>query len=234
MRLNKYIAEHGITSRRKADLLVEEGKVKINGEVMKTLGYEVKEGDKVEVSGVLLETNVKRTYYMVNKPLGYITSLSDPQGRPVVTELLSDVTERVFPVGRLDEQTTGLLIMTNDGETSYKMAHPKHEVGKTYEVLVKGFLSRERIRKLEKGVDIGGYITKPAKVMVVNDKGKDTLINITITEGKNRQVRKMMKAVGNPVIALKRISVGELKLGRLKEGHYRKLTKEEVDYIKGL
>ena len=234
MRLNKYIADHGITSRRKADDLVSEGKVKINGEVMRTLGYEVKEGDKVEVSGVLIESNVKKVYYMLNKPLGYITSLSDPQGRPVVTDLLSDVTGRVFPVGRLDEKTTGLLIMTNDGETSYKMAHPKHLVGKTYEALVKGDLSRERIRALERGVDIGGYITKPAIVKVVNNKGKDTLVQITITEGKNRQVRKMMKKVGNPVISLMRISLGELKLGRLKEGHYRKLTKEEVDYIKGL
>lgn len=234
MRLNKFIAEHGIASRRKADVLIEEGKVRINGAVMRTLGYDVQEGDKVIVNGIPLGDSAKRVYYLLNKPRGYITSMEDPQGRPIVIDLMTDVAERVFPVGRLDYDTSGLLILTNDGELSQRLMHPKHEIEKSYQALVKGRISDEKIRRLEKGVDIGGYLTKPAKLRVLQDKENSSLLEITIKEGRNRQVRKMFKAVGYPVIELKRISIGEIRLGRLLEGHYRKLSTQELAYIKNL
>ena len=234
MRLNKFIAEHGIASRRKADVLIEEGKVRINGAVMRTLGYDVQEGDKVIVNGIPLGDSAKRVYYLLNKPRGYITSMEDPQGRPIVIDLMTDVAERVFPVGRLDYDTSGLLILTNDGELSQRLMHPKHEIEKSYQALIKGRISDEKIRRLEKGVDIGGYLTKPAKLRVLQDKENSSLLEITIKEGRNRQVRKMFKAVGYPVIELKRISIGEIRLGRLLEGHYRKLSAQELAYIKNL
>jgi 23S rRNA pseudouridine2605 synthase len=234
MRLNKYIAQHGIASRRKADQLIQEGKVLVNGKILSELGYDVKEGDRVQIGGILLEGPEERVYYALHKPLGYITAAQDPQGRPVVTDLLTDVTQRVFPVGRLDYDTSGLLIMTNDGQMSFRMSHPKHQVPKTYEAWVTGHPSKERIHKLKSGVDIGGYITKPAQVELLKESEKGTLLQITIHEGKNRQVRKMLKAVGHPVVELKRTSVGEIRLGRLMAGHYRKLNKEEMAYLQSL
>ena len=170
----------------------------------------------------------------MNKPKGYITSTEDEKSRPVVINLLTDVTARVFPVGRLDYNTSGLLLMTNDGNLAYRLSHPKHEVTKTYLALVSGALSREKLAKLRKGVDIGGYITKPAQVQIIKQGERSSLVEITIHEGKNRQVRKMFAAVGNKVVELQRTAIGEIKLGRLLEGHYRKLTKVELDYLKTL
>lgn len=234
MRLNKYIAQRGIASRRKADDLIANGNVKINGKPMNQLGYDVKEGDKVQVNGVTLGESEKLVYYIMNKPVGYITSVKDEEGRPVVMDLLTDVPARVFPIGRLDYDTSGLLILTNDGDLSQRIGHPKHLIPKTYEALVAGHLSRERIRWLKKGVDIDGYITKPAQLEIVKEGAKASLVRLTIHEGKNRQVRKMFKAVGNPVIELQRISIGDLRLGRLMDGHYRRMTANELDYLKTL
>ena len=234
MRLNKYIAQRGIASRRKADELIVNGNVKINGEPMKQLGYDVKEDDKVEVNGVLLGEGQKLVYYVMNKPVGYITSVKDEQDRPVVMDLLTDVNARVFPIGRLDYDTSGLLILTNDGDFSQRIGHPKNSIPKTYEALISGQLSRERVRWLKTGVDIDGYITKPAQVEVIKEGPSSSLVRITIHEGKNRQVRKMFKAVGNPVLELQRISIGELRLGRLMPGHYRRITPKELEYLKTL
>jgi len=169
---------------------------------------------------------------MLNKPLGYVTTMFDDKERPIVTDLLTDVTERVFPVGRLDYNTSGLLILTNDGDLAYRIMHPKHEVYKTYKVLVNGILSQERIIKLSKGVDIGGFVTSPAKVKVIRQTKGQALVEIQIKEGKNRQVRKMFAAVGNKVVGLQRIAIGEIYLGRLMDGHYRKLTQQEIEYLK--
>lgn len=232
MRINKYIAMSGLCSRRKADELVLNGNVKINGAVMKEPGYEVEESDRVEVNGKPLVEQEKLVYYLLNKPLGIVTTASDEYDRMTVIDLMKDVGERIFPVGRLDYNTSGALILTNDGKLSYRIMHPKNEVTKTYHALVSGVISKERIWKLRNGVDIGGYVTKPARVTLIKENKNSAIIEITISEGKNRQVRKMLKAVGNPVQELKRISIGEIKLGRLKEGSYRKLTPKEVEYLK--
>lgn len=234
MRLNKYIAHSGMASRRKADELVFNGNVKINGVTCHEPGYDVQQGDVVEVNGVRVRKAEKLEYVMLNKPLGYITSVQDEHDRPVVTELTADVNARLFPVGRLDYNTSGLLIMTNDGDLAYRLTHPKHQVPKTYRARVAGTLSAARIAKLRKGVDIGGFVTSPANVKVIKQGERSAIVEITIHEGKNRQVRKMFAAVGNKVQELERVSLGELYLGRLKEGHYRKLSREEIEYLKSL
>ena len=234
VRLNKYIADAGICSRRKADELIGNGNVKVNGATMKELGYQVEDGDVVLVNGKKIETASKKVYVVVNKPLGYITSMDDDKDRATVAELVSDIPERLFPVGRLDYNTSGLLIMTNDGQLTYTLTHPKHEVYKTYIAKVAGVLSDARIAKLRKGVDIGGFITSPAKVKVIKQMPRHAIVEISIREGKNRQVRKMFATVGNKVQELQRISIGEIKLGRLMEGHYRKLNREEIEYLKKL
>ena len=234
MRLNKYIASAGVCSRRKADELIANGNVKVNGAVMREMGFDVSEGDKVQVNGKLIEGEKDKVYVVVNKPLGYITSMDDDKDRATVAELVADIPERLFPVGRLDYNTTGLLIMTNDGQLTYSLTHPKHEVDKTYVATVAGVLSEKRLAKLRRGVDIGGFVTSPAKVRVIKQNPRSAVVEISIHEGKNRQVRKMFAAVGNKVQALERVAIGNIRLGRLKTGHYRKLTREEVKYLKSL
>ena len=234
MRLNKYIASAGICSRRKADELIQNGNVKINGAVIKELGYQVADDDAVQVNGKRIESAGSKVYVAVNKPFGYITTMDDDKGRAAVAELVKDIPERLFPVGRLDHNTTGLLIMTNDGELTYTLTHPRHEVYKTYVAKVAGVLSDARIAKLRKGVEIGGFVTAPAKVTLIKQMPRHAIVEISIREGKNRQVRKMFAAVGNKVQELQRTSIGEIRLGRLMEGHYRKLTKQEIEYLKGL
>lgn len=232
MRINKYIAQAGIASRRKADELILNGNVKINGAVMKEPGYDVAETDKVEVNGRLIQSHQKPVYLLLNKPMGVITSVEDEQDRDTVMDLVKDVDARLFPVGRLDYNTTGALIMTNDGDLTYRITHPKHELDKTYRAVVKGIISKEKLAKLRNGVDIGGFVTSKAKVRIVKGTQHSTVVEISIHEGKNRQVRKMFAAVGNPVQSLERIAIGKIRLGHLKEGHYRKLTREEVEYLK--
>lgn len=234
MRLNKYIAHAGIASRRKADELTINGNVKINGVSVREPGYDVKEGDVVEVNGIGITHAENLEYVMLNKPEGYITSVRDDRDRPVVTDLTADVDARLFPVGRLDYNTSGLLLLTNDGDLAYRLSHPRHQVTKTYRARVAGVLSRGRIASLRKGVDIGGFVTSPAQVKVIKQNPRSAIVEIKIHEGKNRQVRKMFAAVGNKVQELQRIAVGDLYLGRLKEGHYRKLTREEIEYLKNL
>ena len=232
MRINKYIAQAGICSRRKADELVESGKVKVNGAVMREPGYDVLDTDKVEVGGTEVELSEKKVYLLLNKPTGYVTTVKDEKDRMTVMDLLTDVDERVFPVGRLDYNTSGMLLFTNDGDFAYRISHPKNEMTKTYRARVAGVLSDEKCARLRRGVDIGGFVTSPAKVEIIKDHPRSTIVDITIHEGKNRQVRKMFKAVGNNVQELKRTAIGKVYLGRLREGDYRKLTREEIDYFK--
>ncbi|MBE6032459.1 MAG: rRNA pseudouridine synthase [Firmicutes bacterium] len=233
MRLNKYIALAGVASRRKADELTLDGKVKINGAVMDQPGYDVQDGDVVEVNGrVIKATTGNYVYIMLNKPRGYITTVEDEKDRPTVMDLVADVEARIFPVGRLDGDTSGLLIMTNDGELAYRLTHPKHEIYKTYRARVAGYLADRRLERLREGVDIGGFVTSKASVEVLKQGERSAIVEIKIKEGKNRQVRKMFDAIGNKVLELERIAVGNLYLGRLKEGHYRKLTPKEIDYLK--
>lgn len=232
MRINKYIAQAGVASRRKADELIANGNVKVNGLTLKEPGYDVVSGDVVEVNGRRIESEEKKVYILLNKPVGYITSVSDDRDRLTVMDLVQDVDARIFPVGRLDYNTSGMLIMTNDGDFAYTLSHPKHEMPKTYRAVVAGVLSNEKCAKLREGVDIGGFVTSKAKVEIVKGHPRNTVVDITIHEGKNRQVRKMFKAVGNNVQELQRIAIGDVRLGRLAEGHYRKLTKEEIEYLK--
>ena len=232
MRINKYIAQSGIASRRKADELIANGNVKINGAVMKEPGYDVQDDDKVEVNGRLLSGPKKMEYVLINKPIGMVTTAEDDKNRLTVMECVKDIDARLFPVGRLDYNTSGALIMTNDGDLAYRITHPKHEVYKTYRARVAGVLSNEKVAKLRKGVDIGGFVTSRARVNVIKGNSHSTIVEISIHEGKNRQVRKMFAAVGNPVQELERIAIGDIRLGHLKSGHYRKLTKEEVEYLK--
>ena len=234
MRLNKYIAAAGVCSRRKADELIANGNVRINGAVMKEMGYDVADSDTVQVNGRTISAASKKVYVAVNKPLGYITSMDDDRSRATVAELVADIPERLFPVGRLDYNTTGLLIMTNDGDLTYTLTHPKHEVWKTYIATVSGVISDNRIARLRKGVDIGGFVTSPAKVRVIKQMPRHAVVEISIHEGKNRQVRKMFAAVGTKVQELERVSIGDIRLGRLMSGHYRKLTREEIEYLKSL
>lgn len=229
IRLNKYIAECGICSRRKADILIESGKVLVNDIVIKDLGVKIDDTkDIVKVDGKTISKEDKFVYIMLNKPKGYVTTNSEQFGRKSVLDLI-DTDYRIFPIGRLDMNTEGLLLLTNDGEFANKLMHPKNKVEKTYIANVKGNITEEKIEHLINGVDIGGYITKPAKVRIISkDKNK---IEIKISEGKNRQVRKMCEAVGLKVINLKRTSIGKLNLGNLKIGKYRYLNKNEIDKI---
>lgn len=232
MRINKYIAQAGLCSRRKADELIANGNVKINGAVLKEPGYEVAAGDKVEVNGTQISAKQKTEYVLINKPTGMVTTVSDDKERLTVMDVVADIDARLFPVGRLDYNTSGALIMTNDGEMAYRLTHPKHEVYKTYRARVAGILSNEKAARLRRGVDIGGFVTSPAKVNIIKGTQHSTIVEISIHEGKNRQVRKMFAAVGNPVQELERIAIGEIRLGHLKPGHYRKLTKDEIEYLK--
>ena len=233
MRINKFIAQAGIASRRKADELIAAGKVTVNGACLAEPGYDVTEEDVVAVNGQEIQRPEAKVYYMLHKPIGTLTSVSDERGRRTVMDLIPDVEERVFPVGRLDYNTSGLLFLTNDGELAYGLTHPKHHVAKVYRVRVAGNIPKAKIAQLRKGIDLGDFVTQPARVDVITWNRHSMILEITIHEGKNRQVRRMFEAVGYPVQELSRIAVGNIKLGHLKEGHYRKLSKGEIEYLRG-
>lgn len=231
MRINQYIASAGVTSRRKADELIEDGRVKVNGAVLTSPGYHVQDGDVVEVDGARIAPADRKVYYLLNKPAGYVTSTADKEGRPLVTDLVPDDV-RVFPVGRLDYNTTGLLILTNDGELANALMHPSYEFSKRYLVRAQGIVTRAEAARLEKGVDIGGFVTSPADVHLLKHDRNSTLAEIVIHEGKNRQVRRMFKAIGHPVLELCRTGIGNLEIGRLSLGQCRKLSPAEVENLK--
>jgi 23S rRNA pseudouridine2605 synthase len=232
VRLNKYIASAGIASRRKADLLIENGNVKINGLAVTEMGYIVRDGDVVDVNGRIITPDKRKVYIMLNKPKGFITTAKDEEHRPTVMDLISDISERIFPVGRLYANTTGLLIMTNDGDFAQALSHPGNKIYKTYRAKVMGTISDVRLRKLRHGVDIGGFTTSPAIVKLIKQSKTSAIVEIKIYEGKNRQVRKMFAAVGNKVMELERTAIGDLYMGKLMEGHYRKLSVTEISYFK--
>ena len=232
IRLQKYLAECGIASRRKAEQLISRGEVSVDGTTITEMGYKLDPASQVvRFRGTRVVPKKTRTYILLNKPKGYVTTMSDPQGRPVVTSLLKNVDARVFPVGRLDLDTEGALLLTDDGDLAHKILHPRHESTKTYEVLVKGFVRQGNIRKLEQGIEIDGRKTWPAKISKVTKQGGDCRLTISIHEGRKRQIRKMFSAVGHPVINLKRIAYGRLQLGSLKSGAYRHLTPEDMKKV---
>nr|WP_288634486.1 pseudouridine synthase [uncultured Intestinibacter sp.] len=237
MRINKYIALCGVASRRKAEELILAGRVTVNDEVMTELSYKVdEENDIVKVNDKLIKEENKLVYILLNKPEGYITTVKDQFDRPSVLDLVSDIKERVYPIGRLDYETSGLLLLTNDGDLTYKLTHPKHEVDKTYVARVKGKLTKEEIERFKTGLKIEDYTTAPAKLKVIKyDEQRDSsLLEIKIHEGKNRQVRKMCKAINHPVLRLRRSAMGKIKIGDCEIGKYRYLTEDEIKYLKNL
>ena len=237
MRINKYIALCGVASRRKAEELILAGRVTVNDEVMTELSYKVdEENDIVKVDDKLIKEENKLVYILLNKPEGYITTVKDQFDRPSVLDLVSDIKERVYPIGRLDYETSGLLLLTNDGDLTYKLTHPKHEVDKTYVARVKGKLTKEEIERFKTCLKIEDYTTAPAKLKVIKyDEQRDSsLLEIKIHEGKNRQVRKMCKAINHPVLRLRRSAMGKIKIGDCEIGKYRYLTEDEIKYLKNL
>ncbi|MEJ8555457.1 pseudouridine synthase [Tepidibacter sp. Z1-5] len=235
MRLNKYMALCGVASRRKSDELIKNKKVKINGKIVEELGMNVDENqDTVEVDGKIINLEQKNLYILINKPEGYVTTVKDQFNRKTVLDLVKDVHERIYPIGRLDYETSGLLILTNDGDLTYRLTHPKHEVVKTYLARLKLVPDKIKIKQFESGLKIDDYITAPAEFKIIKKEEKQSMCEIKIHEGKNRQVRKMCKAIGHPVLSLKRIAIGNIQLGNLKVGEYRNLTQKEINYLKSL
>ena len=234
MRINKYLANCGVAGRRACDKIIEEGRVKINGKICK-LGDEVNENsDTVFVDGQKVSLKSKHQYYLMNKPKGYVCTVSDDRGRKTVMDLLPDGVGRIYPVGRLDYDTEGMLILTDDGDLAFRLTHPKNEIPKTYLVRVEGAVSELELNKLRAGVILDGKKTNKCTAHIIETDKKFTKINITITEGRNRQVRRMFESINKNVDFLKRIKVGDLGLGSLERGKVRKLTTEEIFYLTNL
>lgn len=233
MRINKFLATSGICSRRAADELIKNGEVTINGKKA-DLGDDVESSDSVKVSGRIVNTIKQFDYYIMNKPKGYVSTVKDDKGRKTVLDLLPINNKRLFPVGRLDYDTEGLLILTNDGDLTFKLTHPKNEIPKTYLVKTEKPVSDESLNKLRSGVVIDGEKTKKCNVRVIEQNKEFSRLNITITEGRNRQIRKMFEAIGNNVDFLKRIKIGDLTVSGLNRGEVRKLNQSEINYLLNL
>ncbi|MFL2099959.1 pseudouridine synthase [Desemzia sp. FAM 23991] len=234
-RLQKVMAHAGVDSRRKCETLITQGRVKVNGKVVTELGVQVNQSDLIEVDNIPVDRE-EPVYFLLNKPRNMITAVSDDKGRPVVTDLFFGVEQRIYPVGRLDYDTTGALILTNDGEFSQLLMHPKHEIEKVYVAKVKGLIQRKTLRQLEKGVVIEGKKTAPAstKLLSSNVEKQTSIVQITIHEGRNRQVKKMFEAVGHPVQKLTREAYGNLNLNGLNSGDWRELKHFEVQQLREL
>ncbi len=232
MRVQKFLSKAGVCSRRKGEKLMQSGHVQVNGEVCRELGSKVVPGeDEVRVDGEVVELPQQYVYVLLNKPENYITSLDDPKGRPIVTDLLPDNMPRIWPVGRLDWDSSGALLLTNDGKLTNLLTHPSHDVTKQYAVKVRGLLKNDspRLETLRSGVKLDGVMTKPAHIQVVKDNGNNTWLEFIISEGKNRQIRRMCEAVGHPVMKLRRYAIGPLTLDGVPAGSYRPLLQEEVE-----
>jgi 23S rRNA pseudouridine2605 synthase len=235
-RLQKVIAQAGVASRRDAEELIKAGRVTVNGKTVTELGTKVEpRRDRVAVDNKIIKAE-KYIYILLNKPKGVITALEDPRGRKTVTNLVADIPERIYPVGRLDYNTEGLLIMTNDGDLTYALTHPSHEIAKTYLAKVQGYPPEEKLDRLRVGIKLEDGITAPAKINIVaTDQEKElTTLEITIHEGKNREIRRMCEAIGYPVKNLKRIKFAFLTLEGLRRGQYRQLLAGEVEELKRL
>ncbi len=231
IRLQKFLAECGIASRRKSEELIVAGKVKVNG-VTASIGDKVNpKHDKVTVSGKKAVSVKKSVYIMLNKPRGFITTMSDEHDRKCVAELVKGINTRVYPVGRLDRESEGLLIMTNDGEFANALTHPSKHVSKTYRVTIRPEITKEQATAFRNGIEIDGRMTAPADLRILEAQENRTVVEVTIYEGRNRQIRKMFEALGIEVARLKRTKVGNLKLGMLKQGDYRDLTPDEVNSL---
>ena len=228
-RLQKILAQAGVCSRRAAEELIRQGRVRVDDSPVTEMGLKVDPNrHRIAVDGKPLQGSEKKITLLLNKPRGYVTTMSDPQGRPIVSSLVKEIDQRLFPVGRLDLDTEGALLMTNDGELAQKLLHPKFEVNKTYQVTIRGHIDPQKIQSLEQGIDLDGRQTWPAKIKVQEKSDKTTTLHIVIHEGRKRQVRRMFEAIGHPVIHLKRLAYGNLRLGNLALGKYRLLSPKEL------
>lgn len=233
MRINKYLADSGVGSRRKVEEYILSGMVKINDKVVTDLSTQVRDNDVVKYNGKLVSPITSKVYIMLNKPSGYLTTVSDIYGRKTVMDLFKDISvDRIYPIGRLDYDTEGLLLFTNDGAFANRVIHPSSSICKTYEVIVENTLSEKDKADLQSGLVIDGYKTTPARLVDYKKLGNHKyMFRLSIFEGRNRQIRKMVESVGNKVIYLKRLSIGKLTLGKLKIGEYRYLTEQEMNKI---
>ena len=232
-RLQKILANAGIASRRKCEELILNGKVEVNGEIVTELGTKVSDKDTVKYNGKIVKPEEEKVYILLNKPIGYVTTAKDQFNRETVLDLIK-INKRIVPVGRLDMYTSGALILTNDGEFVNMLTHPKNEVNKTYNVTVKGNITKEDVENLQNGIEIDdGYITKPAKVKIlkIDEEKNISRIQITIHEGKNRQVRKMCEVINKKVLALHRSKIGNIEVNNLKVGNWRYLTNKEIENL---
>lgn len=235
LRLQKFLANAGVCSRRKAEEYILDGKVKVNGKVVNELGRKVNpDKDEIIFESKIIRLQNNMVYILLNKPIGYVTTVKEQFNRPTVIDLLNGVKEKVLPVGRLDMYTSGALILTNDGDFIYQVTHPKYEIEKTYQATVKGIVTKEDIKNLENGVEIDDYISGKAKVKIlkIDKENNISRLKITIHEGKNREVRKMCSAIGKNVIALHRSKIEDIDLKDLKIGQWRYLTSNEVLKLK--
>lgn len=231
-RLQKILSQAGVSSRRAAEKMIAEGRISVNRAVATEPGTKADpEKDEIRVDGRLISCERERIYLLLNKPRGVVTTLSDPQGRPVVADLLGGVTERVFPVGRLDYDSEGLLILTNDGEFSQCLQHPRYRIPKTYRVKVEGRLLKGELQALEKGIDLADGRFSPAGVLLEKTNRGSSWLRITITDGRNRVIRRAFESIGHPVVRLVRVAVADIALGSLREGTLRLLTPKEVDRL---
>ena len=234
MRINKFLAEQGVASRRECDKLIQDGRIELNGKTAK-LGDEVSPNDVVTLDGKILSHKVKYEYYMLNKPKGCVSTVSDDKGRKTVMDFLPAGAGRVFPVGRLDYDTEGMLILTNDGDLAYRLTSPKSEIPKTYIVRVEGTISANQLNRVRAGVEIEkGVITKKCRVTVTETNKSYTKMQVVLTEGKNREIRRMFEVVGKNVDFIKRTKIGDLTLTGLDRGTIRRLSQEEIFYLKNL
>ena len=232
MRLQKYLADCGIASRRKCEELISLGLIRVNGEVITQMGVPVDpERDTVTYQGKKVAAQQNKMYLMLNKPAGYVSTCSDDKGRLTVMDLVGGIKERLYPVGRLDFTSEGLLLLTNDGALANVLTHPKHSVEKKYLAVINAGITDEEIKKLETGVMLDDHKTNRAVFKIMKKEDARTEILCVITEGKNRQLRRMFEAVGKEVVYLKRVGIGEIKLGNLKKGQYRRLTADEIIYL---
>ena len=228
MRLQKYMAECGVASRRKAEEMIAEGRVTVNGVKITEMGTQVEEGDEVRVDGLVIRPETEKRYVMYHKPAGEVTTVSDPEGRRCVLDHFRDYPVRLYPVGRLDYDSEGLLLLTNDGTLTERMLHPSHQVDKTYLARVTGSVTMDEVRQLRSGVMLDDHKTAPAKVRVIKLEAEAAVVLVTIHEGRNRQVRRMFEETGHQVTQLRRVRFGPLDLGDLPRGKWRELTAEEV------
>lgn len=235
MRLQKYLASCGVASRRHAEQMISDGLIQVNGQTITEMGFQVTEEDEVRVRGDIVKPEEQKHYVLYHKPMGEVTTVSDDKGRETVMDHFRDYPVRLYPIGRLDYDSEGLLLLTNDGDLAAKLTHPRHEVDKTYLARVTGKVSVEAVHRLRTGITLeDGFRTSPAKVQVIREEAFASAVLITIHEGHNRQVRRMMEAVGHRVLLLRRVRFGPIDIKGVAKGTWRELTDEEVKALKAL